>query len=308
MADTINQDVQNHEHKGGNRCQIAKGKSIENPDPSLFETVDSLLHKDEPKNVGVDSHAVLYSTDHEVPLTGGAADQLVLYFKGEVYVFDLVTSQMVNTVMLLLGGNEQVTTETLQNSSGLDDLPSCRSSPVVERTAVAAAAVASSLNDDGLRWGNKKETSGAEKNKKDASVEKNIYYIMKEVAARMKMKKGGVYENNVVASLNDDGLRGENKKETSGVEKNIDYTIMKEVVVRMKREKGGGDECTPFSNYAIMKEVAARMKRKRQGGDGCTSSCKLIISPVLHGRDQEKEKKEEDHEVSSLGTWWWWWH
>ncbi|KAG6421960.1 hypothetical protein SASPL_118520 [Salvia splendens] len=114
----------------------------------------------------LDSHA-LYASD--MP----PADQLTLSFQGEVYVFDSVSPEKVQAVLLLLGGYEVPTGiptpgMTPQNHRNLGDYPGRSSQP--QRAA--------SLN----RFREKR---------KERCFEKKIRYtVRKEVALRMQRKKG----------------------------------------------------------------------------------------------------------------------
>ncbi|XP_060167953.1 GATA transcription factor 24-like isoform X1 [Lycium barbarum] len=104
---------------------------------------------------------------------GGASDQLTLSFQGEVYVFDAVSPEKVQAVLLLLGGYEvpagiptvSVAPQT-QRASG--DLPGRLNQP--QRAA--------SLN----RF--------REKRKERCFDKKIRYTVRKEVAMRMQRKKG----------------------------------------------------------------------------------------------------------------------
>ncbi|XP_059653232.1 GATA transcription factor 24-like [Cornus florida] len=104
---------------------------------------------------------------------GGGVDQLTLSFQGEVYVFDAVSPEKVQAVLLLLGGYEVPTgiptaTMTPQNQRGLGDFPGRSSQP--QRAA--------SLN----RF--------REKRKERCFDKKIRYNVRKEVALRMQRKKG----------------------------------------------------------------------------------------------------------------------
>ncbi|KAL3617326.1 GATA transcription factor 24 [Castilleja foliolosa] len=120
----------------------------------------------------------LYASDMappEEPAAGeGGADQLTLSFQGEVYVFDSVSPEKVQAVLLLLGGYEvpngiPTPGMTPQNPRGNTiDYPARSSQP--ERAA--------SLN----RFREKR---------KERCFEKKIRYtVRKEVALRMQRKKG----------------------------------------------------------------------------------------------------------------------
>ncbi|XP_042007990.1 GATA transcription factor 24-like [Salvia splendens] len=104
---------------------------------------------------------------------GTPADQLTLSFQGEVYVFDSVSPEKVQAVLLLLGGYEVPTGiptpgMTPQNHRNVGDYPARSSQP--QRAA--------SLN----RFREKR---------KERCFEKKIRYtVRKEVALRMQRKKG----------------------------------------------------------------------------------------------------------------------
>ncbi|KAL3515473.1 hypothetical protein ACH5RR_022375 [Cinchona calisaya] len=104
---------------------------------------------------------------------GGGSDQLTLSFQGEVYVFDSVSPEKVQAVLLLLGGYEVPTgIPTVgmvpQNPRNLSNLPGRSSQP--QRAA--------SLN----RF--------REKRKERCFDKKIRYTVRKEVALRMQRKKG----------------------------------------------------------------------------------------------------------------------
>uniref|UniRef100_A0A5B7ANI1 Putative GATA transcription factor 24 n=1 Tax=Davidia involucrata TaxID=16924 RepID=A0A5B7ANI1_DAVIN len=159
---------------------VAGGESIDNPqirfeahalhDGSVGGGAVQVMN-------GVDSvhpHA-LYVPGSEIPpaVGGGGADQLTLSFQGEVYVFDAVSPEKVQAVLLLLGGYEVPTgIPTIgmapQNHRGLGDFPGRSSQP--QRAA--------SLN----RF--------REKRKERCFDKKIRYNVRKEVALRMQRKKG----------------------------------------------------------------------------------------------------------------------
>ncbi|KAL4588569.1 hypothetical protein LXL04_001461 [Taraxacum kok-saghyz] len=128
-------------------------------------------------DMSVQPHA-LYVPDTEIqPVSstagGGGADQLTLSFQGEVYVFDAVSPEKVQSVLLLLGGYEVPTgAPTLgippQNQRGLNEFPGRSSQP--QRAA--------SL----IRF--------REKRKERCFDKKIRYTVRKEVALRMQRKKG----------------------------------------------------------------------------------------------------------------------
>lgn len=113
------------------------------------------------------------ASDFPPAVTGGGVDQLTLSFQGEVYVFDAVTPEKVQAVLLLLSGYEipsgVPTTEIIpHNDRVLGDYPGRLSQP--QRAA--------SL----IRFREKR---------KDRCFDKKIRYsVRKEVALRMQRKKG----------------------------------------------------------------------------------------------------------------------
>ncbi|KAF5936924.1 hypothetical protein HYC85_024430 [Camellia sinensis] len=157
--------------------EVAGGESIDNPQ-IRFEA-HAALHDGGGGPVmngvdGVHPHA-LYVPGSEIPpaVGGGGADQLTLSFQGEVYVFDAVSPEKVQAVLLLLGGYEVPTgIPTVgvapQNQRGLADFPGRSSQP--QRAA--------SLN----RF--------MEKRKERCFDKKIRYNVRKEVALRMQRRKG----------------------------------------------------------------------------------------------------------------------
>ncbi|XP_047315161.1 GATA transcription factor 28-like [Impatiens glandulifera] len=182
MYATDSMDVQEHQHQQESQIEdeggddVAGGESIDNPhirfdSHSIHDGGDVVV----PMNDNAHNSHVLYSTGTEVPLAvgGSSVDQLTLSFQGEVYVFDAVTPEKVQAVLLLLGGYEVPTgTPTIgatsQNPRALDDFP-CRSSQPQR---------AASLN----RF--------REKRKERCFDKKIRYTVRKEVALRMQRKKG----------------------------------------------------------------------------------------------------------------------
>ncbi|XP_011087962.1 GATA transcription factor 24-like isoform X2 [Sesamum indicum] len=120
----------------------------------------------------VASHA-LYPSDMGPAAGEAGADQLTLSFQGEVFVFDSVSPEKVQAVLLLLGGYEVPTGVpspgmTPQNYRNLGDYPGKSSQP--QRAA--------SL----IRF--------REKRKERCFDKKIRYTVRKEVALRMQRKKG----------------------------------------------------------------------------------------------------------------------
>ncbi|KAL3814371.1 hypothetical protein ACJIZ3_015639 [Penstemon smallii] len=158
---------------------------------------------------GVGSHA-LYVSDMPPPaaqpsVSGeGGADQLTLSFQGQVYVFDSVSPEKVQAVLLLLGGYELPTGIptpgiTPQNNRNLGDYPGKSSQP--QRAA--------SLN----RF--------REKRKERCFDKKIRYTVRKEVALRMQRKKGqftsskSIPDEAGLSSADWNGNSGQEEQETS---------------------------------------------------------------------------------------------
>ncbi|KAG8097792.1 hypothetical protein GUJ93_ZPchr0013g36623 [Zizania palustris] len=105
----------------------------------------------------------------------GSPNQLTLLFQGEVYVFESVTPDKVQAVLLLLGGSEvppglaNIVLPKQQGNTGCDDL--------LQRTDIPAKRVASLI-----RFREKR---------KERNFDKKIRYaVRKEVALRMQRRKG----------------------------------------------------------------------------------------------------------------------
>ncbi|KAK2983176.1 hypothetical protein RJ640_018521 [Escallonia rubra] len=177
-AEAMNIQQQRNQIEDGEE-HVAGGESIDNPQ-IRYEA--HALHDGggdamEEMNGGVDgvaSHA-LYVPGAEIApaASGGGADQLTLSFQGEVYVFDAVSPEKVQAVLLLLGGYEVPTgIPTLgvppQNQRGLGDFPGRSSQP--QRAA---------------------SLSRFREKRKERCFDKKIRYnVRKEVALRMQRKKG----------------------------------------------------------------------------------------------------------------------
>ncbi|MCD7457443.1 hypothetical protein HAX54_035091 [Datura stramonium] len=121
------------------------------------------------------SHNALYCPPSEIvpPAGTGASDQLTLSFQGEVYVFDAVSPEKVQAVLLLLGGYEvpagiPTVSVAPQSQRASGDFPGRLNQP--QRAA--------SLN----RF--------REKRKERCFDKKIRYTVRKEVAMRMQRKKG----------------------------------------------------------------------------------------------------------------------
>ncbi|KAL6964215.1 hypothetical protein U1Q18_035273 [Sarracenia purpurea var. burkii] len=159
--------------------EVAAGESIDNPqirfEPHALHDSggsgsDGLMNGVD----GVHPHG-LYVPGSEIPPAtgGGGADQLTLSFQGEVYVFDSVSPEKVQAVLLLLGGYEVPTgippiAVVPPNHRGFGDFPA-RSSQLQR---------AASLH----RF--------REKRKERCFDKKIRYTVRKEVALRMQRRKG----------------------------------------------------------------------------------------------------------------------
>ncbi|KAJ0879914.1 putative transcription factor TIFY family [Helianthus annuus] len=137
---------------------------------------DVVVQEDDDVAGGAEESIDNPSQMHPVSAGGGAAagvDQLTLSFQGEVYVFDAVSPEKVQAVLLLLGGYEVPTgAPTLgmppQNHRGLTEFPARSSQP--QRAA---------------------SLSRFREKRKERCFDKKIRYsVRKEVALRMQRKKG----------------------------------------------------------------------------------------------------------------------
>ncbi|KAD6795372.1 hypothetical protein R6Q59_020730 [Mikania micrantha] len=169
----------------------AEEESIDNPSQIRYDNHNSHHHHHHQdhilqtsgglegamEDISVPPHP-LYVPDTEIhPVSaggaGGGADQLTLSFQGEVYVFDAVSPDKVQAVLLLLGGYEVPTgAPTLglppQNQRGLTEFPGRSSQP--QRAA---------------------SLSRFREKRKERCFDKKIRYtVRKEVALRMQRKKG----------------------------------------------------------------------------------------------------------------------
>lgn len=114
------------------------------------------------------------AADAAMQLVSSNPNQLTLLFQGEIYVFDSVTPEKVQAVLLLLGGCE-VPTGTPgsalgnQDDRGMDD--------ILRRTNIPAKRLASLIRF-------------REKRKERCFDKKIRYDVRKEVALRMKRRKG----------------------------------------------------------------------------------------------------------------------
>ncbi|KAL0925893.1 hypothetical protein M5K25_004267 [Dendrobium thyrsiflorum] len=113
--------------------------------------------------------------DAAMQLVSSNPNQLTLLFQGEVYVFDSVTPEKVQAVLLLLGGCEVPTgisgsvLPCNQDDRGMDD--------ILRRTNIPAKRLASLIRF-------------REKRKERCFDKKIRYDVRKEVALRMKRRKG----------------------------------------------------------------------------------------------------------------------
>ncbi|XP_028076068.1 GATA transcription factor 28-like [Camellia sinensis] len=167
--------------------EVVGGESIDNPqirieahslhDATVGAGSVAVAGAGDAMNGGVDGvhpHALYVPGSEIAPAAaGGGADQLTLSFQGEVYVFDAVSPDKVQAVLLLLGGYEVPTgIPTVGvaplNQRGLGDFPVRSSQP--QRAA--------SLN----RF--------REKRKERCFDKKIRYNVRKEVALRMQRRKG----------------------------------------------------------------------------------------------------------------------
>ncbi|KAM0951725.1 putative transcription factor TIFY family [Dioscorea sansibarensis] len=122
-----------------------------------------------------DQEHLAEAVDAAMPLMSVTSNQLTLLFQGEVYVFDSVSPEKVQAVLLLLGGCEVptgipgITLPCHQDDKGLDDL--------LRRTNIPAKRIASLIRF-------------REKRKERCFDKKIRYNVRKEVALRMQRRKG----------------------------------------------------------------------------------------------------------------------
>lgn len=173
----------NHHHMDDEEDEdVAGGESIDNPQIRYDQhqlqngaVVEGAGGVEEMG--GVAGHALYVPGSDILPAasggSGGGADQLTLSFQGEVYVFDAVSPEKVQAVLLLLGGYEVPTgIPSLgmppQNQRGLGDFPG-RSSQLQRAASLSRFR---------------------EKRKERCFDKKIRYTVRKEVALRMQRKKG----------------------------------------------------------------------------------------------------------------------
>ncbi|XP_057496186.1 GATA transcription factor 28-like [Actinidia eriantha] len=201
-ADAMNLQQQQQQQQQQQRSQIE-----DEEDDDVAESIDNPQIRFEAHALhdGADHPLALYVPESEIPpATGvGGTDQLSLSFQGEVYVFDAVSPEKVQAVLLLLGGYEvptgiPTTAVAPQNHRALDDFPERSSQP--QRVA--------SLN----RFREKR---------KERCFEKKIRYnVRKEVALRMQRRKGQftsskTISEEVISDGNASQGSGQEEQETS---------------------------------------------------------------------------------------------
>ncbi|XAR53014.1 hypothetical protein NMG60_11021391 [Bertholletia excelsa] len=181
MYATEAMNIQQLQQQQGNQIDdeedddVPCGESIDNPH-IRFEA--HALHHGAGGGVmngvdGVHPHPPYVPGSEVVSATGGGAAQLTLSFQGEVYVFDAVTPEKVQAVLLILGGYEVPTGVPAigvapHNHRGLGDFPGKSSQP--QRLA---------------------SLSRFREKRKERCFEKKIRYsVRKEVALRMQRRKG----------------------------------------------------------------------------------------------------------------------
>ncbi|KAG6496907.1 GATA transcription factor 18-like isoform X2 [Zingiber officinale] len=125
--------------------------------------------------VSSDQDHLTDAMDAAAPLMSVASNQLTLLFQGEIYVFDSVSPEKVQAVLLLLGGSEVPTgTAGVQLPTQQDDKAY---DYILRRTDIPAKRIASLI-----RFREKR---------KERNFDKKIRYtVRKEVALRMQRRKG----------------------------------------------------------------------------------------------------------------------
>lgn len=237
---------------------------------------------------GVGQHA-LYVPGSEIvpgPPAGGGSDQLTLSFQGEVYVFDSVSPEKVQAVLLLLGGYEVPTGVPAvggmppQNHRNLGDFPGRSSQP--QRAA--------SLN----RF--------REKRKERCFDKKIRYTVRKEVALRMQRKKGQFtssksISDDVGSSSSDyNAMAGQEEQETTCKHCGISS---KSTPMMRRGPAGPRTLCNAcglkWANKGVLRDLAKgpsagmqdsvlRVGEQSNGGgndpDAVTTAVEVITSPV----------------------------
>ncbi|CAL9762150.1 unnamed protein product [Musa acuminata subsp. burmannicoides] len=167
--------------------------------------------------------------DAAAPLMSVTSNQLTLLFQGEVYVFDSVSPEKVQAVLLLLGGCEVptgaagMTLSGQQDDRGYDDL--------LHRTNIPAKRIASLI-----RFREKR---------KERNFDKKIRYnVRKEVALRMQRRKGqfagkAITQEGALASSSGDPLQSSIQEDPPRESKCQNCGISEKMTPAMRRGPAG---------------------------------------------------------------------
>ncbi|XP_043712907.1 GATA transcription factor 24-like isoform X2 [Telopea speciosissima] len=189
-------ELENHMQSMNHTSQIeeeddgAGGESIDNPhirfeahsleDGGVGGSVDVM---DGVEEVPQDSTYIGGAANFVIPSRGEGMDQLTLSFQGEVYVFDSVSPEKVQAVLLLLGGYEM---PSGVSGSGMASPPNQKSLVDYPRRSTLPQREASLHRFRAKR--------------KERNFDKKIRYnVRKEVALRMQRKKGQFTSSKVSA-------------------------------------------------------------------------------------------------------------
>ncbi|XP_050145612.1 GATA transcription factor 24-like isoform X1 [Malus sylvestris] len=153
---------------------VTQSNQVDDQDDDVEEPIDNPNIRFEDSTAIPPNQLYLPSSEYPPPAAAnGASDQLTLSFQGEVYVFDAVSPDKVQAVLLLLGGYEIPSGIPSMgpvplNQQGMNDLPAKPTQP--QRAA---------------------SLSRFREKRKERCFDKKIRYtVRKEVALRMQRKKG----------------------------------------------------------------------------------------------------------------------
>lgn len=196
----------NHQNSMYGSGGAPQSNQVEEQEDDVEESIDNPHIRFE------DSSAIppnpLYLASSEYPpaaATNGGSDQLTLSFQGEVYVFDEVSPDKVQAVLLLLGGYEIPSGIPSMgpvplNQQGMNDLPV---KPIQPQRAASLSRF-------------------REKRKERCFDKKIRYTVRKEVALRMQRKKGQFTSSK--ASSDDGGPASSGAAQGSGQDESMQET------------------------------------------------------------------------------------
>lgn len=168
MNDIIETQIEEEDDVGGGEEE----ESIDNPHMQFDDGADGVAVDSMNGVHDVPDDSMFVGSDYPLPVANDGSEQLTLSFRGEVYVFDSVSPEKVQSVLLLLGGYEDPPSVPalggLSMQRGINDL--CGRSTQPHRAA---------------------SLSRFREKRKDRCFDKKIRYtVRKEVALRMQRKKG----------------------------------------------------------------------------------------------------------------------